>query len=168
MTPDVTVLSVAPRTAELDGTARSVVNRTRDILDIDPGVISTATVYTIAPSLSDPVIANLLTHGLGDTILQTLRVGQPLCPTAVNRFIAVDRLPGVTDDRASTLSTVLSDLGNGTARAHAVHVRDVYWIESSLDDSALQSMAERVIGNPLVQAFGFGPTETYEGFVESA
>jgi len=168
MTRDVTVLSVAPRTAELDGTARSVVNRTRDILDIDPGVISTATVYTIAPSLSDPVIADLLTHGLGDTILQTLQVGQPLCPTAVTRFIAVDRLPGVTDDRASTLSTVLSDLDNDTASSHTVHVRDVYWIESSLDDSALQSMAERVIGNPLIQAFGFGPTRSYEGFVESS
>lgn len=168
MTRAVTALSVAPRTAELDCAARSVVDRTRDILGIDPGSVSTATVYTITPALKDSVIADLLTHGLGDTILQTLRVGQPSCPAAVNRYIAVDRLPGVTDDRASTLRTVLSDLGNDTNVVHTVHVRDVYWVEAALEDHQLQSMAERVIGNPLVQAFCFGPTETYEAFVESS
>jgi phosphoribosylformylglycinamidine synthase subunit PurSL len=168
MTRAVTVLSVAPRTADLDSTARSIIDRTRDILGIDPGIVSSATVYTIAPALADSMINSLLTHGLGDTILQTLRVGQPLCPGTANRFIAVDRLPGVTDDRASTLSTVLSDLVNDANVAHTVHVRDVVWVESALEESQLQSIAERVIGNPLIQAFCFGPTEAYTGFIETA
>ena len=59
MTRAVTVLSVAPRTAELDGAALSVVTRTQDSLGINPGVVATATVYTIAPSLSDAVIVRL-------------------------------------------------------------------------------------------------------------
>ena len=167
MMPDIAVLSSAPRDGAHDRAGQRISKQVRDVLRTDPGIVSTATAYTIQPSPPDAVLSLLLDSGLGDTILQTLHAGQPVRPRDARSFIATDRLPGVADDRALTLSTVLSDLWDLPPAKISVHVRDVVWLQSVLDDDTLQSIAEQVIGNPLIQSFHFGAAKDYEGAAET-
>ena len=157
----------APREERFDPAARRVRDRVAEALGMDTGAIATATAYTICPALPAGVARELVHTGLGDTILFRIEQGDPPCPSGATRFIAVDRLPGVTDDRASTLSAVLSDLWNDFPESASVHVRDVYWLKAELDEASLRSIAERVIGNPLVESFEIGSAEQYAEFVAS-
>jgi len=159
--------TVTPRQESFDPAAGRVRNHAVEALGIETGTVATAIVYSICPAVPDAVARELVRSGLGDRILFQIEQGPPQCPPGATRFIAVDRLPGVTDDRASTLSTMLSDLDNGFPQFGSVHVRDVYWLESELDDNALRCIAERVIGNPLVESFEIGPAVQYREFAAS-
>ena len=161
-----TVLSARPHDALCDPNGRRVAKSVHNALGIETGRVATATVYSIRPSLRHGTTEMLTRNGLGDAILQHLCVGEPEPPESAKRFIAVDRLPGVADDRALTLRTVLADLGVASVDHVAVHVRDVYWFSAQLDDSALQAIAHRVLGNPLVHSFRFGILAAYETFEE--
>lgn len=167
MTGSRTVLCARPRDGRPDAVGRRVAGSAQEVLGIDIGRVTTATAYYVRPALGAGLLEALTENALGDAVLQHLAAGEPTPPEGAKRYLAVDRLPGVADDRALTLKTVLGDLGVGTAQDASVHVRDVYWFVSELDEDELRAIAHHVLGNPLVEAFRFGAPEAYEPFRET-
>lgn len=162
----ITLLSTRPRDRLLDAAGRQVSRRVREALGVEVGRVSTATVYAIGSALRQETVDALTRDGLGDAVLLRLGVGEPAPPDGAARFVSVDRLLGVADDRALALRTVLTDLGE--AKGGSVHVRDVYWFTAQLEDATLKTIAHHVLGNPLVHAFRFGPASQYVPFSETA
>ena len=163
-----TVISVTPRASSPGFGSGHLADRIREDLQIDPGIVAESTVFTIEPTLPDGLLTELMRDAIADSILCEVHAGDPSPPPPASRYIAADRLPGVTDDRALTLSAVLSDLDDGPETAdRLVHVRDIYWIEAPLAEDDLHRIAERVIGNPLVEAFAVGAIGDYQGFAFS-
>ena len=162
-----TILTTRPRDALDDAEASRIAKSVSDALGITTGRVATETVYSIWPALHQKMADAAMEEALTDAVLQTLSFEEPRPPEHAARFIAVDRFSGVTDDRALTLRALLADLGIVSTEDSCVHVRDVYWIEAELDDSDLEAIAHRVLGNPLVHSFHFGHAETYSGFEET-
>ena len=162
-----TVLTTRPRDTLDDAEASRIAKLVSDALSIRTGRVTKETVYSIFPALHRKTTDAAMEEALTDAVLQTLSFEEPRPPERAARFIAVDRLPGVTDDRALTLRAVLADLGILSADDAYVHVRDVYWFEKELGGSVLEAIAHRILGNPLVHSFHFGPAETYSGFEET-
>ncbi len=150
-------VTVAARAGSVDPVGERVRRDAKAAFGLDTGPILTARVYTFAPELSADEADYLCRVALADAASTDVRVGAVI-PHAQRSFIAVDRRPGVTDDEAQTLRTLLIDAFGAAGR---VASRDVYWFERDQADAELERLASGAVGNPLVHVLSFGQAEAY-------
>lgn len=155
-------VAVAPREGHADPSGARARRDVLLALASDPGVVRTAKVYTFSPALPEAEAEYLARVALCDAGTNEASVGPTRPPSGARSFLAIDKRPGVTDDEAQTLRTVLADAFErsrpGTRR---VASRDVYWFEASHSRAVLERIARDVLGNPLVHVLTFGDVASY-------
>ncbi len=150
-------VTVAARAGSVDPVGERVRRDAKAAFGLDTGPILTAKVYTFEPEVSADEADYLCRVALADAASTDVRVGAAI-PRGQRSFIAVDKRPGVTDDEAQTLRTLLIDAFGEAGRAAS---RDVYWFEWDLADAELERLAGGAIGNPLVHVLSLGRAEAY-------
>lgn len=158
---DVGHVTVAAREGSIDPAGERLRRDAGIALGLDPGAVQTAKVYTFEPSLS-PAEADYVTRvALFDPAARDAVAGDGGPLGRAKAFIAVDKRPGVTDDEARTLETLLADAFGTGAAPRRTASRDVYWFETSLPDETLARIARDVVGNPLVHVLTYGTAPSY-------
>ncbi len=154
-------LTVMTRDGRVDPVGERVRRDVRLALQFDPGPIVTAKVYSFSPALSDAAADYLERIALFDPTEREVAAGCGGAPSTATAFVAVDRRPGVTDDEAQTLRTVLVDAFGEAFASCRTASRDVYWFETSHPEGVLERIARDVVGNPLVHFLTFGCRDEY-------
>ena len=146
-----------------DPVGRHVADQARGFLGLETGRIDVMKVYTVFPSLTAEQIDRVLAGGIADAVGQEVLAEGELPTSDAAVFVAVDRLPGVTDDEGRTVVRVLRDiLGDGARdRTMEAHTRTLYLIEAALPNDALHRLAEELVGNPLVHHLTYGALSDY-------
>ena len=163
MTGHATHFLVRTATGAPDPVGRHVADEARGFLGIETGRIEAVKVYTVFPSLAPAQVERVLEGGIADAVGQEVLATDSLPMTEAAAFLAVDRLPGVTDDEGRTVVRVLHDIlgDRPTDPRLEAHSRTVYLIEESLSGDDLRRLAEDLVGNPLVHHLTYGPLCDY-------
>ena len=154
-------VTVMTRDGRVDPVGERVRRDVRLALQFDPGPIVTAKVYSFSPALSEAAADYLERIALFDPTEREVARAAVARRRPRPSFVAVDRRPGVTDDEAQTLRTVLVDAFGEAFASCRTASRDVYWFETSHPEGVLERIARDVVGNPLVHFLTFGRRDEY-------
>lgn len=130
---------------------------------VEVGRVKSSKVYSIAYRLTDAQLTNFAQLCLRDTVMNDVYINQLYQHPRYHTYIAIAKLPGVTDDEGMSAQKALADfLNTANIDTHTQHifVQDLYYIEADLPTEILQQIAQNLLGNPLINHFQCGRTDT--------
>ncbi len=130
----------------------------KNFLGIDTGAVKTGKIFTIMYDLTEDQIATFAKKGLQDEVIHDVYINSFYQNDFYKSFVLVAQKPGVTDDEGvsaqKTLKDIL-DLPLDTTTQH-IYTENIYLLENSLSDEELKELAQRVLGNKMIQHFEYG------------
>ncbi len=114
--------------------------------------VRTATVYWINGSLDTKTIDRIGTELLADPITQAYTF-ETENDTETDWTLEVQFKPGVTDAVGDSTVKGITDLG--IADVTAVHTGHKYWFTGTLDAEVLETIAQRLLMNEVIQTFSY-------------
>ena len=123
-------------------------------LGYSPESVRSARVYLIEANLEPSQQARLLDGLLMDPVIETGSTGASAAPAGCT-LIEVHPLPGVMDPAAQSVAEAVESLLGVTARVSTGHRYEF----AGLDTASAQTIAERVLANPVVHAIHETPFE---------
>lgn len=136
-------------------------------LGINTGRVKSSKLYTVLAALTDAQLQRFATCGLKDAVLHEIYINAPYRDPGFRTYIAVGKRPGVTDDEGASAQKSLCDvLGFSLdGNTQQVFTRDVFYIERRLEKTALERIAEGLLGNVLIHHFDYGDLREWVDYV---
>lgn len=127
-------------------------------LQIDTGIVKTGKIFNVTYDLSEKEIERFANLGLKDEIIHDVFINSFYQNSKFKTFILIAKLPGVTDDEGVSAQKTLIDILDLDFDVNTQHIYtdDIFLFENALTDLQLQDLAEKLLGNKLIQHFEFG------------
>ncbi len=127
-------------------------NQIKTLLDIETGRILHTKVFAINYSLDDVELEAFAKECLQDVITDEVFINRFDIKDQFLSYIAVAKLPGVTDDEGSSAQMALADFLNAEFDLNTQHIfsQDIYYFEKELTAVQLQNIAVKLLANPLI------------------
>jgi len=121
-------------------------------LGIDTGKIKPTKVFAFDYPLSKNELNSFAKECLKDVITDQVFINHFLEDAPYQSFIAIAKLPGVTDDEGISAQMALADFSNTKLDLNTQHIfsQEIFYIENSLSENQLLSMAKKLLANPLI------------------
>lgn len=148
-------LTLQPEIKDVAG--NRVAAKTKRFLGIDTGKVKSSKVFTIGYDLSEAQVADFAHQCLKDDIMNEVYINELTPLKEYGSYIAVAKLPGVTDDEGTSAQKALSDFLNVKMDTHTQHIfsQEVFYFEKALAADQLQKIAGELLGNKLIHHFHF-------------
>ncbi|MFH1807473.1 MAG: AIR synthase-related protein [Pseudomonadota bacterium] len=151
------LVQLVPRSGHDDSSGAAVVRAAKRDLGLDLGRVQHHRLYAVHGAIEGAQLLAGARAALADPLLHEVHLGAPHLDTAYARFALVARQPGVTDDEGASARTALADYAGVDLDGVQVFAQELYLIERALDDAGLRTLAQQVLGNPLIHKFFHGP-----------
>lgn len=142
-----------------DITGLHVASAVRKQLGLDTGHVKSSKVFSLHyPALTSAQIDDFARLCLQDTVVNDIYIGHLYPAPAFSAYIAVAKLPGVTDDEGISAQKALADFLNQNIDTQTQHIfsQELFYIEKPLPDNDLQQIAVQLLGNKLIHHFTYG------------
>ncbi|MHB2153413.1 phosphoribosylformylglycinamidine synthase subunit PurL [Calditrichota bacterium GD2] len=130
----------------------------KKFLHIDTGKVKTGKIYSIVHPMPDDTLLAFARNSLCDCIIHDLYIDRLFTSERFPAYILISKLPGVTDDEGVSAQKAMCDFLNipFDYGAHVIFTHEIYYFENPLNDEQLKTIAEELLGNPLVNRFEYG------------
>lgn len=130
----------------------------KNFLNIDTGAVKTGKIFNVMYDLSEDQIATFAQKGLQDEIIHDVYINSFYQNEYYKSFVLVAMKPGVTDDEGVSAQKTLNDILDLNLDTNTQHIytEDIYFLENELNETELKELAERVLGNKMIQHFEYG------------
>ena len=127
-------------------------------LHISTGNVLCSKLYSIDYEVSNQELHDFAHHCLHDTITEKFLLSQIETASKYQSFIAVAKLPGVTDDEGISAQMAFADFFNVEVDTNTQHIfsQGIFYFEEALNDEQLEQIAKKILGNPLIHHFQYG------------
>ncbi|HHB78588.1 MAG TPA: phosphoribosylformylglycinamidine synthase, partial [Saprospiraceae bacterium] len=121
-------------------------------LGINTGKIKPTKVFAINYPLTEKAVTAFANECLKDVITDQVFINHFLEDSQYQSFIAIAKLPGVTDDEGISAQMALADFTNTQIDLNTQHIfsQEIFYIENYLSENQLQTIAKKLMGNPLI------------------
>lgn len=125
---------------------------------IETGRVKSSQVFSVRYALTAGQVRDFAHSCLQDPVLHDVRIDTFYQNPAFRSYIMVAKLPGVTDDEGTSAQKTLADFLNVPLDTNTQHIfsKSVYYLEEALAADQLQTIAEKLLGNPLINHFEYG------------
>lgn len=146
-----------------DVAAEQLAEKAHRYFGIETGAVKSSKIFTIGYSLTPEQVANFAGLCLADEIVNELYVNELMPQTGFESYIAIAKLPGVTDDEGISAQKALSDYLNTPIDTNTQHIfsQEVYYLQRALSPLQLQTLAQE-LGNALINQFSFASGRTLQ------
>ncbi len=165
-------IQLSLKTGIRDIKAEQVAHHTQKFLSIDTGRIKSSKVYSINYELDEKQLQAFAHRCLRDDIVEDIYINQFDDAPDYQSYLAIAKLPGVTDDEGISAQKALCDYLNLDIDTHTQHIftKDLYYFEKPLGKEELHTIAEKLLGNKLIHHFEYqtrqnGSTSFYPTYV---
>ncbi len=136
----------------------TVQQEAQKFLHIDTGRVKSGKIFSITYPLSDHKLRSFARDSLCDCIIHEVYIDDLYTSAELPAYILISKLPGVTDDEGVSAYKALCDYLNIPFHfgEQAIFTHDIYYFEKPLSENQLKTIAEELLGNPLVHRFEFG------------
>ncbi len=154
-------IQLAYQTHVRDIAAEQLAEKAKKYFGITTGKVKSSKVFSIGYEMDEAAVKDFAHLCLNDFIANELFVDELLPQDGYNAYIAIAKLPGVTDDEGITAQKALSDYLNTKIDTNTQHIfsQEIYYLENPLSPLELQTLAQE-LGNPLINQFSFGNNKT--------
>jgi len=134
-------------------------------LQIQTGEVKTAKLFSINYEATKEQIEQFANNCIKDAVTDEAIVNELFVPSGFQSCIAVAQLPGVTDDEGMSAQMAWVDYFNQDADTKTQHIftQEIYFFEQALSKEQLQLIAQRLLGNPLINHFTITQGNSKEG-----
>ena len=131
-----------------DVAAEQLAEKAHRYFGIETGAVKSSKIFTIGYSLTPEQVANFAGLCLADEIVNELYVNELMPQTGFESYIAIAKLPGVTDDEGISAQKALSDYLNTPIDTNTQHIfsQEVYYLQRALSPLQLQTLAQAARG----------------------
>ncbi|QQS27643.1 MAG: phosphoribosylformylglycinamidine synthase [Sphingobacteriales bacterium] len=139
-----------------DIAAEQLAEKAKKYFGINTGKVKSSKVYSIGYEMEPKTVKDFATLCLNDSIVNEMYVNELLPQSGFHSYIAIAKLPGVTDDEGISAQKALSDYLNINIDTNTQHIfsQDIYYIENSLPQADLKILAQE-LGNSLINHFDY-------------
>ncbi len=95
---------------------------------------------------------------IADPIIENFYLNKIEVPPNCHSFIAIAKLPGVTDDEGISAQNILADFLNVNIdlNTQSIFSQEIYFFENELSEKELKYIGENLLGNPLINKITYG------------
>ena len=148
-----------------DVNGQQVEQDARKFLNLDTGKVKSGKIYSVVKTLSDKDLTAFARHSLCDCIIHEVFIDDLFTSPEFSTYILVSKLPGVTDDEGVSAQKALCDFLNIPFEfgEHWIFTHEIYYLQNRLSDDELNTLAQELLGNPLINRFEYG---TFKGRID--
>ncbi|MBK7528118.1 MAG: phosphoribosylformylglycinamidine synthase [Sphingobacteriales bacterium] len=148
-------LALHPHLRDVFGDA--IAQRCQQFLNINTGKIKSSRVFVVDYHLNNHQLTAFSNACLYDEVMNTQYINSLLIPEGYGSYIAVAKLPGVTDDEGASAQKALADFLNVPLDTNTQHIytQYIYYFEQPLTRPQLKKIAEELLGNKLINHFQY-------------
>ena len=141
-----------------DVEGQKVKNEGEKYLGIKTGDIKSGKIFIIKYDLSIDKVKNYAQHCLQDDVINECYINELYQNPKYKSYILISKLPGVTDDEGISAQKTLSDFLNQPLDTNTQHIftQMIFMIEEKLNHDELKAIAEKHLGNKLINHFDLG------------
>ncbi|MCF7911658.1 MAG: phosphoribosylformylglycinamidine synthase [Candidatus Cloacimonetes bacterium] len=141
-----------------DNKAERIIRDAGNYLGITTGKVKATRLFNINYDLPEEQVLEFAQKGLKDSILHDVYINSLFQDETFSSFVLVAKLPGVTDDEGISAQKTLADLFDLDIDVKRQHIfsQDLYLIEAALSKEELEELADKILGNKLINHFEFG------------
>lgn len=157
MPPATLLLTIKDHLTDVSGI--HVAQKIQQFAQIDTGRVKSAKAFTVTYPLTEAQLSNFARLCLCDSVINDIHINQLGAPDGYASYIAVAKLPGVTDDEGISAQKALADFLNTAeidTQTQHIFSQDIYYIERPLPTETLQRIAADLLGNRLIHHFQVG------------
>lgn len=150
-------IQVLPKAQIRDVKGEQVAQKAAQQLGIETGRVKTAKLFAINYDTTDERLARYAQECIRDAVTDRIVLNEWAHPANFQSFIAVAQLPGVTDDEGMSAQMAWADYFNTDTDVHTqrIFTQALYYFEKRLSVAALEKIAKRLLGNPLINHFRY-------------
>jgi phosphoribosylformylglycinamidine synthase len=140
-----------------DAIAKSIQKKALEQLNIDTGKVYTSKVYVVDYEINEDDFIQFAHQCLQNPISKSITVNTLWDEPQFQSKIIVAQLPGVTDDEGVSAQMALADFLNADLDLNVQHIytQDQYYFEKNLSQRAMELLGHNLLGNPLINHFGY-------------
>lgn len=144
-----------------DVPARQLAEKAQKYFGIQTGKVKSSKAFAIGYQLTEMEAAEFAHKCLHDFIVNDIYINELMPQDGYAAYIAIAKLPGVTDDEGTSAQKALSDYLNTPIDTRTQHIfsQEIYYIQNPLTPVELQTLANE-LGNPLINQFNFAAHKT--------
>ena len=148
-------LTVKDRIKDVEG--EKVADSARKYLGIETGKVKSSKIFSVLYELSEKDIRNFANLGLRDKVINDAYINEFHYDPQYHSYILVAKLPGVTDDEGTSAQKTLADQLNISLDTNTQHIfsKQLFLLEKPLSKDQLKAIAEELLGNKLIEHFGY-------------
>ncbi len=141
-----------------DVIGQQVEHDARKFLNIRTGMVKSGKIYSIVKTLSEKDLTSFAHHSLCDCIIHDVFIDNLFTSSEFPIYILVSKQPGVTDDEGVSAQKALCDFLNIPFEFgdHWIFTHEIYYLQNELSDEQLKTLAQELLGNPLINRFEYG------------
>lgn len=141
-----------------DTKGEHVQKNAEDFLGIDTGTVKSSKVFAVDYPMDAQALQDFAEKCLTDEIMNETYIQQLWNGEGFQSYIAVAKLPGVTDDEGTSAQKALVDFRNLDLDVNTQHIysQDIYYFKKALSLEELQTIASDFLGNKLINHFQYG------------
>ncbi len=150
-----------------DAKGSKVRKQIKERTGIETGAILSSKLFSINHSLSKKQLSRFAQNCLQDKVTDEVFVNQIHFPKNYKSFIAISKLAGVTDDEGISAQTALADLLNADIDlcVQSIFTQELFFLQEKLNEENLKQIANKVLGNPLINHFQYGTSKNPNDFI---
>lgn len=136
-------------------------------LSIETGDVKSTKLFSINYNLTEEQLKEYGNKCIKDTVTDNIFFNEIAIPEGYKSFIAIAKLPGVTDDEGASTQMALADFLNVKVENHQqIFSQYIYYFEQELSSDELNAIAKAFLGNPLINHISYGNTaDEFKPFV---
>ncbi|MDP8219914.1 MAG: AIR synthase-related protein [Candidatus Stygibacter frigidus] len=141
-----------------DNKAERIIREAKNYLKIDTGKVKSTRLFNINYDLSRDQVKEFAEKGLRDSIINDYYINSLFKDKMYNSYVLVAKLPGVTDDEGISAQKTLADLFDLDIDVKRQHIfsQELYLFEKKLAKVTLYELADKLLGNKLINHFEYG------------
>ena len=154
MTASIQIL-LKPHIVDVKG--NKVASKCLNQLGIETGKVKSSKLFSVNYEASEDDLKDYANRCIKDAVTDEILVNTLYQPSEFQSCIAIAQLPGVTDDEGTSAQMAWVDFFNIDADVNTQHIfsQEIYYFENKLSEEALQTIAKRLLGNPLINHFSY-------------
>ena len=154
----ITHIQLVQKDNVFDVVGHSIAQQVKKYFQIDPGIVKTSKIFSVALNLSQEQIDQFANFALKDEILHDVYINNLYQNSLYKSYILISKLPGVTDDEGISAQKALCDLLNISVNitTQSIFSQDIFYLENILNKKILQQIAGQLLGNNLINHIEYG------------
>ena len=143
-------ISKAPSFSDVRG--HFLRKQARAQLGIDTGIVKHTKVFAINYPLTPAELKAFANECIKDAITDDVFINRFWEDDSFQSYIAIAKLPGVTDDEGMSAQMALADFLNKKLDLKTQHIfsQEIFYIKNSLSENQLLTIAKKLLANPLI------------------